>query len=398
MNKIEINARRNFLKYLAGSPLLAMLPSMNAFSAEADPSSSQLVDLISEATDALDVFEFEAVARQVLPPAHWGYLSGGLGDDGSIQANRDAFSKYYMRPRRLVGVENVDLSVELFGTRWDTPIILCPCGSQGAYHPRGELATAAAAKERGHQMILSTQSSNSVTDVAPVYDGPLWFQLYSQTNFETTRGLVRKAEAAGCPVIVVTVDQIVFGNSDTQARLTRQDTRTCSNCHTGERKPNYEGLPQSTGLRAGLNWDIVGDLRSITDKKIVLKGIVTAEDAELCLQYGVDGIIVSNHGGRSETSNWGSLDSLPEVVQAINGQIPVLIDGGFRNGMDVFKALALGADAICIGRPYLWGLAAFGQAGVEQVLQLLTHEFRMAIMSAGARSIEEIKPSHLGRV
>jgi (S)-2-hydroxy-acid oxidase len=147
-----------------------------------------------------------------------------------------------------------------------------------------------------------------------------------------------------------------------------------------------------------LNWDIVGDLRSITDKKIVLKGIVTAEDAERCLQHGVDGIIVSNHGGRSETSNWGSLDSLPEVVQTIDGQIPVLIDGGFRYGMDIFKALALGADAICIGRPYLWGLAAFGQAGVEQVLQLLTHEFRMAIMSAGARSLEEIKPSHLGRV
>jgi 4-hydroxymandelate oxidase len=257
MNQTKINARRNFLKYLAGSPLLTALPSMSAFSADADPSSSQILDLISEAKDALDVFELEAVARQVLPPAHWGYLSGGLGDDGSIQANRDAFAKYHMRPRRLVGVENVDMSVELFGTKWDTPIILCPAGSQGAYHPSGELATAAAAREKGHQMILSTVSSNNVTDVAQVYDGPLWFQLYSQTNFNVTRGLVRKAEEAGCPVIVVTVDQIVFGNSDTQARLRRQDTRDCSNCHTGERKPNFDGLPQSTGLRAGLNWDIV---------------------------------------------------------------------------------------------------------------------------------------------
>ncbi len=247
-------------------------------------------------------------------------------------------------------------------------------------------------------MILSTYSSNSVGDVAEAYGGPIWFQLYASSNFEVTRGLIQKAEAAGCPVIVVTVDQIAGGNRDTLTRYRRLDTRECSDCHTGEPRPNFEGLERARGLRAGLTWDIVKQLRGITDRKILLKGIVTREDAKLCLEHGVDGIIVSNHGGRSESSNWASLDSLPEVVTAVGGKVPVLVDGGFRRGMDFFKALALGADAVCIGRPYLWGLAAFGQEGVERVLDILRAELRMAMMTAGTRRIRDINRAHLGVV
>ena len=398
MNHNKLDARRNFLRFLAGSPLLASLPTAPGFCNELDLENAALSDLISEANEAIDVFDFERVAQQELPPAHWGYLKTGVDDDGSVRANRRAFSKYYLRPRRLVDVSKIDMSVELFGTKWETPIALCPAGSQGAFHDDGELAVAEAAKKKRHLMILSTYSSYSVGDVAEAYGGPIWFQLYASSSFEVTRGLVQKAEAAGCPVIVVTVDQIAPGNRDTLTRYRRLDTRECADCHTGEPKPNFDGLKRAPGLRAGLTWDIVRQLRSITDKKILLKGIVSREDAKLCLEQGVDGIIVSNHGGRSEASNWASLDSLPQVVQVVDGKVPVLIDGGFRRGMDFFKAMALGADAVCIGRPYLWGLAAFGQEGVEQVLEILRRELRVAMMTAGTPRIKDIKRSHLGVV
>jgi len=396
MNDIKLEARRHFLRFLAGSPLLASLRTTPGFCDDLEP--AEVSNLISEPGEAINVFDFEKVAEHELPLAHWGFLKSGVGDDGSVRANRDAFSNYYMRPRRLVGVSEIDMSVKLFGTKWETPIALCPAASQGAFYEDGELAVAQAAKNKRHLMILSTYSSNSVTDVAEAYGGPIWFQLYAQANFEVTRGLIAKAEAAGCPAIVVTVDQIAGGNRDTLNRYRKLDTRECSDCHTGEPKPNFEGLKRSGGLRAGLTWDSVKRLRGITDRKLLLKGIVTGEDAKLCLEHGVDGIIVSNHGGRSESSNWASLDSLPEVVQAVDGKVPVLIDGGFRRGMDFFKALALGADAVCIGRPYLWGLAAFGQEGVEQVLEILRREVRMAMMTAGTPSIKDIKRSHLAAV
>jgi len=396
MNDIKLEARRHFLKFLAGSPLLASLPTTPGFCDDLE--SAEVLNLISEPSEAIDIFDFEKVAEHELPPAHWGYIKTGVDDDRTVQANRDAFSKYYMRPRRLVGVSKIDMSVELFGTKWETPIALCPAGSQRGFHEDGELAVAQAAKNKRHLMILSTYSSNSVTDVAQAYGGPIWFQLYPSSNFEITRGLVAKAEAAGCPVIVVTVDQVTGDNRDTLNRYRKLDTRECSDCHTGEPRPNFEGLKGGGGLATDLTWDIVKQLRSITDRTILLKGIVTHEDAELCLKHGVDGIIVSNHGGRSEESLWASLDSLPEVVQAVDGKVPVLIDGGFRRGMDFFKALALGADAVCIGRPYLWGLAAFGQEGVEQVLEILRREVRMAMMTAGTPSIKDIKRSHLAAV
>ena len=397
MNNTRLDARRNFLRFLAGSPLLASLPAAIGNCDEIDLADASLSGLISEADDAIDVFDFERVAAQDLPPAHWGYLKTGVNDDGSVRANRAAFSQYYMRPRRLVGVSKVDMSVDLLGTKWETPIALCPAASQGAFHDDGELAVARAAKNR-HLMILSTYSSNSVGDVAEEYGGPIWFQLYPSRSFAVTTALVRRAEAAGCPAIVVTVDQVAGGNRNTLRRMRRIDTRECSDCHTGDPKPNLEGLKRAGGLRAAMTWEIVKQLRDITDRKILLKGIVTREDAKLCLEYGVDGIIVSNHGGRSEGSNWASLDSLPEVVESVKGRVPVLIDGGFRHGTDFFKALALGADAVCIGRPYLWGLAAFGQEGVEKVLQILRTELRWAMMNAGTPSISDINRSHLGAV
>jgi isopentenyl diphosphate isomerase/L-lactate dehydrogenase-like FMN-dependent dehydrogenase len=380
--------RREFLRFLAGSPLLAWEPEER---------------VIGAPSEALSVFEFEPLAKKLLPPAHYGYLASGVDDDVTLRANREAFSRIPIRPRRLVDVSKVDLSIRLFGSRWETPIVLAPVGSQMAFHPEGEVAVARAAKEKGHLQILSTMTTASVEEVSAARGAPVWYQLYPTAKWAVTEALVRRAEAAGCPVLVLTVDLPVVSHRETAEELARLDERDCSACHDrGEatyfrvgRKPMFDGVDTS-GLAdldaPALTWDFIDRLRGLTRMKIVLKGIVTREDAKLAVDRGVDGIIVSNHGGRAEESARGTIESLPEVVEQVNGRIPVLIDSGFRRGTDLFKALALGADAIAIGRPYLWGLAAFGQPGVEAVLEILRKELALAMRLAGATSIQAITP------
>jgi isopentenyl diphosphate isomerase/L-lactate dehydrogenase-like FMN-dependent dehydrogenase len=238
----------------------------------------------------------------------------------------------------------------------------------------------------------------SVEEVTAARGAPIWYQLYPTAKWAVTEALVRRAEAAGCPVLVLTVDLPVISHRETASELARLDERDCAACHEQGastyfrvgRKPMFDGLDTS-GLRdldaPALTWDFIDRLRSLTSMKILLKGIVTREDAKLAVERGADGIIVSNHGGRAEESARGTIESLPEVVEAVGGRIPVLIDSGFRRGTDVFKALALGADAVAIGRPYLWGLAAFGQAGVEAVLDILRRELALAMRLAGVTSI-----------
>ncbi|HLE68856.1 MAG TPA: alpha-hydroxy acid oxidase [Vicinamibacteria bacterium] len=375
--------RREFLRFLAGSPLLLWENEEH---------------LIASPAEALSVLEFEPVAKKLLPPAHYGYLASGVDDDLTLRANREAFTKIQIRPRRLVDVSKVDLSIDLFGTRWETPIVLAPVGSQMAFHPEGEVAVAKAAKAKGHLQILSTMTTASVEEVTAARGAPIWYQLYPTAKWAVTEALVRRAEAAGCPVLVLTVDLPVISHRETASELARLDERDCAACHEQDastyfrvgRKPMFDGLDTS-GLRdldaPALTWDFIDRLRSVTRMKILLKGIVTREDAKLAVERGADGIIVSNHGGRAEESARGTIESLPEVVEAVGGRVPVLIDSGFRRGTDIFKALALGADAVAIGRPYLWGLAAFGQAGVEAVLDILKKELALAMRLAGVTSI-----------
>jgi len=378
--------RREFLKFLAGSPLLLWENEER---------------LIGSPAEALSVLEFEPLAKKLLPPAHYGYLASGVDGDVTLRANREAFGKIQVRPRRLVDVSRVDLSIELFGTRWETPIVLAPVGSQMAFHPEGELAVARAAKTKGHLQILSTMTTASVEDVTAARGAPVWYQLYPTAKWAVTEVLVRRAEAAGCPVLVLTVDIPVISFRETAARLARLDERDCSVCHEQGastyfrvgRKPMFDGADTS-GLRdldaPALTWDFIDRLRGLTRMKILIKGIVTGEDARLAVDRGADGVVVSNHGGRAEESARGTIESLPEVVEAVGGRIPVLVDSGFRRGTDIFKALALGADAIAIGRPYVWGLAAFGQPGVEAVLEILKKELALAMRLFGATSIEGI--------
>ena len=396
--------RRRFLKFLAGSPLAAL--SGRAWledRAEAADSSSDVPggSLITSPAEALNVFDFEPVARRELPPAHFGYLTTGVDDDATLRANRKGFSRFQIRPRRLIDVANVNTSVELFGTTWKSPIVLAPAASQKAFHPDGEIAAARAAGAKGHLKILSTGATSSVEDVRTAHGGPIWFQLYPTDTWRITQALVKRAEAAGCPVLVLTVDLPAGRNTETERRFARTDARQCSNCHQlglagyVRRKPMFDGL-DVTGVNFAsprLTWDVVRRLKDTTKMKLVLKGIETREDAELGVRHGVDGIIVSNHGGRAEESGRSTIECLPEVVDAVQGRIPVLVDGGFRRGTDVFKALALGAKAVCIGRPYLWGLAAFGQPGVARVLEILDREFELMMKHAGVTSLSKLDRS-----
>jgi isopentenyl diphosphate isomerase/L-lactate dehydrogenase-like FMN-dependent dehydrogenase len=391
-------SRRAFLRFLASSPAIyaahqAMGQSLS------DPYAPQV---ISRASEALNVFDFHEVAKQTLMPGHYTYMALGTDDGGTLRANREGFEKFQLRMRRLVDVRNIDTSIELFGERYPLPILIAPCGSQKAYHPEGEVAVARAAKAKGVEQILSTVSSTAVEDVNAARGRPVWFQLYTSPLWRVTEAVVKRAEASGCPVLALTVD-LPVSNREVLARHRRATNAECQACHAPGAnlippKPIYDGIDLTGGEDRGglfMDWDFVDRLKRSTSMRLVLKGIVTGEDASLAVEHGVDGIIVSNHGGRAEDSGRSTIESLSEVVDAVDGRIPVIVDGGFRRGTDIFKALALGADAIAIGRPYLWGLGSFGQEGVETVLDLLKRELEIVMRQARTTSIEEINRSYI---
>jgi len=391
--------RRALLKFLAASPLLTGIAWRNPAWAQGD--------LIASAADALDVFDFEAVARQVLPPAHWGYMATGVDGEDTLRANREGFDRYQLRVRRFVDVSRIDMTTELFGMQLTSPIVLCPVGSQRAFHPEGEIAVARAAKTTGNLQILSTMSSLPIEDVVEAHGGPIWYQLYTTDDFSVTTRLVRRAEAAGCPVVAVTVDLPAGRNTVTATRFQRSDDRNCTACHEAGpggnpasgpgTKPMFDGIDTSRIATASpsLTWDFIARLKEVTSMKVVIKGLESGEDAALAVSSGADGIIVSNHGGRATETGRATIDALPEVVAAVAGRIPVIVDGGVRRGTDVFKALALGATAVGFGRPYIWGLSGFGRAGVERVVDIVNNELRLAMVRCCTRSIAEITPRSL---
>jgi isopentenyl diphosphate isomerase/L-lactate dehydrogenase-like FMN-dependent dehydrogenase len=295
-----------------------------------------------------------------------------------------------------VDVSRVDLSTEIFGTVWDTPIFLCPVGGQKMFHRDGEVAVARAAAVKRTLQILSTATSSPVEDVAGALGTAPWYQLYMPARWDGTERLIRRVEAVGCPVLVWTIDLLGGRNLETAERSRRGDTLDCTACHaTARGGRSIDALPMFSGIEGGMNpqgavWGYVGRLRKLTNMKLVLKGIETAEDARLAREEGVDGIFVSNHGGRALDTGRSTIAALGEVVDAVDGRIPVLVDGGFRRGTDVFKALALGARAVGIGRPYVWALSAFGQQGVERVLDMLRAELQLTMRQCGTPTIARI--------
>ena len=419
--------RRQFLHFLAASPVLAAAGLNPKFLHDlVSPSPRRSGDtlglvhqalqqpgVIANAAHALDVFDFEPVAKRNIPVAHWAYLATGTDDDGTIQANREGFSRWALRARRLINVADVDGSVSLLGTRYPTPIVINPVGSQKAFHPLGEIAVARAAKARNHLQVLSTVATTSIEDAIAARGATVWFQLYHHpTDWAITKQMVQRAERAGSAAVVFTVDLTGGSNRVTMQRGGRLDKRICTACHIGgaplpgsprrilgdnRRKPNLTGYPPVTPIpEVGTpSWEFVDRLKAATSMKVFLKGIVTREDAELAVEHGVDGLFCSNHGGRAENSMRATISSLPEVVQGTAGRIPVICDGGFRRGTDIFKAMALGASSIGIGRPYIWGLGAFGQEGVETVLELLRQEFELVMKQMGTLSVPEITKSYV---
>jgi len=407
--------RRRFLQFLAASPLYAyaqgaisqtLLPGTR----EADPRMWAPYDpahLIKDPKEAINVFDFEPVCRQKVPPAHFGYMASGIDDEVTLRANREDFLKLQLRPRRLVDVSKVDMSVDILGTRYPTPIVIAPVGGQKSFYPEGEIATARAAKAGNHLMILSTATTSGVEEVTKERGAPVWYQLYATNKWEVAKGMVTRAEKAGSPVVAVTIDRSGGRNQETLFRLMRTDTRECKVCHDRSslqanmrRSSMYEGLDLS-GLThtqsSAMTWDFLKRLRDTTKMKIVLKGVLAHEDATLAVENGMDGIIVSNHGGRSEDSGRSTIDALPEILAAVKGRMPVLVDSGFRRGTDICKALAMGATAVCVGRPYIWGLGAFGQPGIERVLELLRVELRAIMQQVGAPTVKSLTPAMVRR-
>jgi len=315
-------------------------------------------------------------------------LDGGADDNHTVIRNLTIFQNLQIRRRCLVDVSKIDMSIKLFGQTYRTPIILGPVGLQRLFHKEAELATARAADKSGHLMIASTFSNESIGRIAGNIKGNLhpWFQLYPTTNLEYREKLVKEAQAAGCKALVLSVDTPVLGNRENHADKLRYSIQNHSS-----KLGNLVNIPAGTSfLDSSLTWRSISWLKVRTSMKILLKGVMTAEDARLAVEHGVDGLIVSNHGGRQLESNISPIECLEEIVQAVKGRIPVLLDGGIRRGSDIFKALALGAKGVCLGRAYIYGLSVEGEAGVVRILEILEEELHRNMQLAGVPSLNQL--------
>lgn len=335
--------------------------------------------------EPINVSEYEALAQAGMDRTAWDHYQGGSDDEVTLRANRTAFERIRLRPRVLVDVSVCDLRTTVQGIPLSMPILVAPTAHHCLAHPQGECMTAEAVGVAGTLMVASTVSNRSLEEIAAVASGPLWFQLYTFGGYQIAEALVKRAEAVGYRAIVLTVDL---------PRLSRRERDIRNNFSLPPHlcEANFPAT-MVVEKRSMLTWDVVPWLRSITSLPILLKGILTAEDAQLAVEHGVDGIVVSNHGGRQLDTTLSSIEALPEVVAAVSGRCEVYLDGGIRRGTDVLKALALGARAVLVGRPILWGLAANGATGVFHVLEMLREELELAMILSGRPSLASIDRS-----
>ena len=345
--------------------------------------------------------DWEPLARERLPQMVFEYLSGGAGDEITLRENRAGFDRIRLRPSMLVDVSTIDTSTTLFGQRMPMPVLLAPVAYQKMVHPEGELEALRGANAAGVTFVASTAASTAVEEIASLAAVPPWFQLYASHDRDFTKALVDRARGSGCPVLCFTVDAPVRGQRD-------RDTRNNFCLPPGLTRPNFRDLtPQaaagnpraegrsiySPNLDPRLTWKYLDWLRSVAGMPILLKGVLTAEDASRAIDAGVDGFVVSNHGGRVVDTVVSAIEALPEIVDAVSGRVPVLLDSGVRRGVDVLKAIALGAAAVMIGRPYLYALAVEGSEGVRQCINMLQREMEMAMAACGRPTIASIDRS-----
>jgi isopentenyl diphosphate isomerase/L-lactate dehydrogenase-like FMN-dependent dehydrogenase len=346
-----------------------------------------------EPLDALlNVADFERAAEERLDPGAWGYYAGGAGDEMTLRENVAAFGRWVLRPRVLVDVSAPTTETTVLGQTVSMPLLVAPTAFQRVAHPDGELATARAAAAAGTVMMLSTLATATPAEVATA-GGPRWFQLYVFRDEGVTRSLVDQARESGFGALVLTVDTPVVGRRERDFRTGFTVGHTVAALGSGGVTP----LEAFSLMSAAVTWKDVEALASMSQLPVVVKGLVTAEDARLACEHGADAIVVSNHGGRQLDGVSATLEALPEVAEAVGGRIEVYLDGGVRRGADVLRALALGARAVLVGRPILWGLAAGGQDGVARVLELLRAEIELALQLLGCASPADVRREHVAR-
>ena len=352
--------------------------------------------------EPLNVTDYEALAQARLDGPTYDYYAGAAGDEQTLTANCRAFDRIMLRPRVLVDVSRIDMTSHVLGERIAIPIMLAPTAFQSLAHPDGELATARAAGTADTIMVVSTMSTCTLEEVAQAATGPLWFQLYVYKDRELTREIVCRAESAGYRALVLTVDAPRLGRRerDLRNRFTLPQGVTIKNFEAGRLAGSSRWASSSSFneyvhefFDPSLTWDVIAWLKSITRLPVLLKGILTPEDARLACHAGIAGIVVSNHGGRQLDGAEPAVRALPRVVDEVDGKVDVLMDGGVRRGTDVLKALALGARAVLVGRPYLWGLAVAGEEGVRRVIELLRQELELAMALSGRPAVASIDRS-----
>lgn len=347
------------------------------------------------------VHDFETAARTRLDPVHADFIAGGARDEITVRANAAAFARLQLLPRVLRGSAARELGVTLLGSRASMPVLLSPTAFHKLVDPEGEPATARAAAAAGVIMIVSMASTVAVGEIADAARAAagggqaprLWFQLYIQPDLEFTGTLVRRAADAGCTALVVTVDSPVRGAGERNLRNGFLDLPPGLRCENlVDPRDGGSGRARPIAMSPELNWEHIDWLRRTTELPILLKGVLHPEDARLAVRHGVDGLLLSNHGGRQLDTVPATLELLPEIVAAVAGRVPVVLDGGVRRGTDVVKALALGASAVGIGRPVLWALADGGEKGVRRLLELLREELDDTLALCGASGLADLTP------
>ena len=342
----------------------------------------------------LSLRELESQARQRLDPAIYDFFAGGADDELTLRANEAAFYGIQLLPRVLRGRGEPKLDVTLLGVRASMPVLIAPTAFHRLAHPQGENATARAAARAGAIMIASMASTVAIEEVATAARGvaepSLWFQLYLQPDLGFTTAVIRRAEAAGCTALVISADSPSLGRRERDLRNRFLDLPAGLYCENMRDPANGKGPARPIVFSPQLSWEHIGWLRKTTPLKIAVKGLMHPADARIAVGEGVDAIIVSNHGGRQLDSVPAAIELLPEIAEAVDGKVPLLVDGGIRRGTDVVKALALGASAVAIGRPVLWGLAVAGEDGVSLVLEMLRSELLRALAFCGCGSPGDI--------